>query len=490
MKWNELSMADRAEYIKWGVNNGLSRIDDIRKIYNEYAGGGYKGNEEENKINYYNPITGENYGDTMPEGMVKVNSFSELTPEAQDEYMKNHPITLDDFTITAKPTFKDTIQGIFSKENWDDHKGELKETMSYFPVIGDAVDVYDIGKSVYNKDYSKAGILAASLLLPNVIDAGKHLFSNIIIDAAQTKWGAKIADATINRKAVKRAKEEGRYIPDMTPQQYKDYLENLYNVYNNKTKVDGITRYEKRLNMLQDNYLNLTNQKTQMESIPIEFSRIEKLRKRGILDRHDNGVNIGDRIYVGLQKPGVINVLNPISYTQGIAAHELEHTAQDLLGYHRALQLTPLYTRKLGYDPNSDIIERLPLTKWGTPVDNKGRRVDTDYYGILEDNLKYGSTVFTNPKNGFLFMGEGVFNGLTKNNYNYLWESAPIELGSELAKYLSKSKYADKLFFELPIEYKTKISEKLSDRFNTEGMLDILNEASKKGYLKYGGQMD
>lgn len=38
--WNKLSMKDRAEYIKLGVANGITSLDEIRKVYNQYAGGG------------------------------------------------------------------------------------------------------------------------------------------------------------------------------------------------------------------------------------------------------------------------------------------------------------------------------------------------------------------------------------------------------------------------------------------------------------------
>lgn len=51
------------------------------------------------RVNYYDPITGKNYGSTLPEGKVRVNSFSDLTTEAQDEYMRNHPTTLDEVVI-------------------------------------------------------------------------------------------------------------------------------------------------------------------------------------------------------------------------------------------------------------------------------------------------------------------------------------------------------------------------------------------------------
>lgn len=41
MSWNELSLKDKADYIKESVNNGIYNLSDIRNRYNMYAKGGY-----------------------------------------------------------------------------------------------------------------------------------------------------------------------------------------------------------------------------------------------------------------------------------------------------------------------------------------------------------------------------------------------------------------------------------------------------------------
>ena len=41
MSWNELSLKDKADYIKESVNNGIYNLSDIRNRYNMYANGGY-----------------------------------------------------------------------------------------------------------------------------------------------------------------------------------------------------------------------------------------------------------------------------------------------------------------------------------------------------------------------------------------------------------------------------------------------------------------
>lgn len=45
MSWNELSLKDKADYIKESVNNCIYNLSDIRNRYNIYANGGYKPSE-------------------------------------------------------------------------------------------------------------------------------------------------------------------------------------------------------------------------------------------------------------------------------------------------------------------------------------------------------------------------------------------------------------------------------------------------------------
>lgn len=131
----------------------------------KFDGGGYtKG------VNYYNPITGQNYGDTMPEGMSRVRRFEDLTPQAQDEYMASRPTQLDELVVTPTMTAKDIASGIFSKENWDAHKEEAIEIASFLPIIGDGIDVYDIGKDVKDGNYLEATLGTGLLVLPNIIE--------------------------------------------------------------------------------------------------------------------------------------------------------------------------------------------------------------------------------------------------------------------------------------------------------------------------------
>ena len=40
MSWNDLSMKDKASYIRMGVENGITDLDAIREVYNKFAEGG------------------------------------------------------------------------------------------------------------------------------------------------------------------------------------------------------------------------------------------------------------------------------------------------------------------------------------------------------------------------------------------------------------------------------------------------------------------
>ena len=63
MSWNDLSMADRAAYIKLGLDSGITNLGVIRNIYNKYANGGYTDNNTVGYPQYvpegYVPYQGE-----------------------------------------------------------------------------------------------------------------------------------------------------------------------------------------------------------------------------------------------------------------------------------------------------------------------------------------------------------------------------------------------------------------------------------------------
>lgn len=72
MKWNNLSMADRAAYIKLGVENGITDLGVIRSIYNKYDEGG----------NLSTPVEKVYDADTLPEVVIKPEEW-------QTDFIKN-----------------------------------------------------------------------------------------------------------------------------------------------------------------------------------------------------------------------------------------------------------------------------------------------------------------------------------------------------------------------------------------------------------------
>lgn len=111
MSWNDLSMADRAAYIKLGVENGITDLNTIRNAYNEFAKGGpiknskdYKKalsdywHEDVNKYNKYdgggpkeNKVlsTGNSYADAALGFVPFVGSAMEIEDAIREPSLKN-----------------------------------------------------------------------------------------------------------------------------------------------------------------------------------------------------------------------------------------------------------------------------------------------------------------------------------------------------------------------------------------------------------------
>lgn len=74
MNWNDLSMADRAAYIKLGLDSGITDLGVIRSTYNKYAEGGKTDNNSQLEEDYYTV--------TLPEIVVKPEEW-------QIDFIKN-----------------------------------------------------------------------------------------------------------------------------------------------------------------------------------------------------------------------------------------------------------------------------------------------------------------------------------------------------------------------------------------------------------------
>lgn len=108
MSWNNLSLKEKAEYIKIGVKNGLTNIDDIKSNYNKFADGGFTAGDG-SMLNYNNT-------DYRPQGFID-------NPE--DWYNNGQVTMLPEVSVTGhKPTFTEKVGNALSA-GWDGFKNGL-----------------------------------------------------------------------------------------------------------------------------------------------------------------------------------------------------------------------------------------------------------------------------------------------------------------------------------------------------------------------------
>lgn len=133
-RWSALSMKERAEVFKIGIENGVTNRDVIIKIYNSFESGGSK-----------EPLY---YDDTYIEpAVVKAfNSTEDYNRYYGDQFGKQ----------------------IARKRN--KVANNIMHALEYTPFVGDGVDIANTIASINEGDYSQAAVLAGLALLPNVIE--------------------------------------------------------------------------------------------------------------------------------------------------------------------------------------------------------------------------------------------------------------------------------------------------------------------------------
>lgn len=162
MKWNELSMADKAKYIQLGVQNGITSLDDIRDTYNSYTEGGYLentiyktrngeffiyANNKRIPLNYSNGrfITddGRIYKPTTVEGQHNTNKYI-TNDEVVDNYINHIVYTMEN------PNSKGFTNGRWGKYTDKDSDGKTHIN------IGPGIESHsDVGANIdYNTTYS------------------------------------------------------------------------------------------------------------------------------------------------------------------------------------------------------------------------------------------------------------------------------------------------------------------------------------------------
>lgn len=138
MSWNELSLKDKADYIKESVNNGIYNLSDIRNRYNMYANGGYKPSESIKKR-----ITNWE-GSSMRTNrsfQAEANDFNRVIPSSirsklsQQQldalYSYGYNVGMDNLKKRVLPTLTNYVQGKASNEDvqksmWASKDNELR----------------------------------------------------------------------------------------------------------------------------------------------------------------------------------------------------------------------------------------------------------------------------------------------------------------------------------------------------------------------------
>lgn len=186
MSWKDLSMADRAEYIKAGVQNGITDLSHIKKSYNEYENDKLETSNSTEK-NLLNKAIG--------------NTFKKI-PEA----IRGVEQEVNKYADEFKNTF-----GI-----------SLRDAAGIIPYIGDALDIKDISEDITNKKYGEAALGAGLLLLPNAIEKPLKYAAKGLREALRYANDFSISlPLTINAIAKK------RYVPFMSKAKKQEYLDEL-----------------------------------------------------------------------------------------------------------------------------------------------------------------------------------------------------------------------------------------------------------------------
>lgn len=189
--WDKLSMADRAKYIQLGVANGVTSLDEIRKVYNKYAGGGYlkpppdeggysKESLEERKAKHkrYDPAGGT---DLLSQGVYMLSGGNQSAGE-ENEYWKAY-LGLDNAVPKMNPK---------AKTSWDDKVEENKVRNNELPSdfygttprmdlnIQSIADTLNTGKIYRNYDHYKKQHpdLPSKDRIKYIYETGKNVLDN------------------------------------------------------------------------------------------------------------------------------------------------------------------------------------------------------------------------------------------------------------------------------------------------------------------------
>lgn len=158
-KWDELTMAEKAEMIGVAVRNGITNLQDIRDKYNEFAEGGSKGEEEE--VN-----TDEQYLNTMER--VAQDNYQKWGFSNPDEALLH---ALNDNTYNYRRYYGKYPQ---SRANADTHWTDEFKTV-WHPTFSNE-SIYSSQKSQYNPLGLPGGFWSGDTFIPMAwqLDANEY----------------------------------------------------------------------------------------------------------------------------------------------------------------------------------------------------------------------------------------------------------------------------------------------------------------------------
>lgn len=138
MSWNELSLKDKADYIKESVNNGIYNLSDIRNKYNIYANGGYKPSESiKKRITNWEGSSMKTNRSFQAEAddfnrVIPSNIRSKLSQQQLDAlYSYGYNVGMGNLKKRVLPTLINYVQGKASNEDvqksmWASKDNELR----------------------------------------------------------------------------------------------------------------------------------------------------------------------------------------------------------------------------------------------------------------------------------------------------------------------------------------------------------------------------
>ena len=138
MNWNELSLKDKADYIKESVNNSIYNLSDIRNRYNMYANGGYKPSESIKKriTNWEGSSMRTNRSFQAETNdfnrVIPSNIRSKLSQQQLDAlYSYGYNVGMNNLKKRVLPTLTNYVQGKASNEDvqksmWASRDNELR----------------------------------------------------------------------------------------------------------------------------------------------------------------------------------------------------------------------------------------------------------------------------------------------------------------------------------------------------------------------------